>query len=168
MKTLVILLGIAIAILGGTLVYAKHLPAETTHSESVRLAGDASVVWAKLANMQDYPSWRSGMRAVMPVSEDSISLVEWKEVYTRQLLLATRTHVLIPDSMVLEILPESRNQKSTWVWSLEPLPPDSTLVTLQSRRILGTPLYRLFHRVFGSQDEQQLLAIQDIQRALSH
>lgn len=164
MKVLSILLAIVILTLSGAWFYAQKLPQEVQQTQSARLQGDVSSIWSKLMDARAYPSWRNGMRAVMPVTDDSLGPVEWKEVYARSVLLARRTKVLVPDSMVIEFLPEERNFRTTWTWVLEPLPPDSVLVTLTSTRVLGAPLFRLSNKIFGSTDDLQQAALEDLKR----
>ncbi len=162
MKVLGILIVLVVALIGGTWFYAKKLPSEILQTQTIRIQGDIPTTWNKIIDAKNYSSWRNGMRAVMPVLEDSLGLKKWKEVYARNVILATRISTYIPDSLMIEFIPEERNFSTTWIWKLEPIPPDSVSITLISKRTLGAPLFRLSSKIFGTQDELQERALKDL------
>jgi ribosome-associated toxin RatA of RatAB toxin-antitoxin module len=128
--------------------YASKLPAEQRSESSVTVAMPQPELWNKLRDVQKYPEWRPSLRAVMVQASDSDGVMAWNEIRTRGVDKFRILSLVIPDSIQLEVVSERKTFQSKWVIRLEPVPPDSTRITIASTTILVAPFYRLSAKFF--------------------
>ncbi|HSQ42520.1 MAG TPA: hypothetical protein VLM37_09595 [Fibrobacteraceae bacterium] len=123
--------------------FAQGIPVEETSSISLVLPQSQPEVWSKLRDVQQYPEWRPGLRAVMPQLQDSDGVHQWNEVWSRRVVLHKMIVSLVPDSLAEEWVTENKTEHAIWEFHLEPVPLDSTRVTLNVSRSVAAPFQRL-------------------------
>ena len=123
--------------------YAERLPKQVTSIESQVYPIAQSELWSKLRSVEQYPSWRPWVKSVQITSQDSEGAQTWTEVLEHGSGKFRILHRSIPDTLQIEYTPNRKTSRTTWTWILEPVPPDSTRVELQTTTVLAAPLYRI-------------------------
>jgi len=130
--------------LGCAAHFAKKLPREVVHSASMVIAQPQAKVWNTLRNPETYPNWQKGMRDVRPQAQDSEGITDWIQTWDHNTEHATLLSRAIPDTLKVRMVANRNVSYSDWTWALEPVPPDSTRVTLIARTTLQAPMLRIW------------------------
>jgi ribosome-associated toxin RatA of RatAB toxin-antitoxin module len=132
-----------VALLCSAFWYGTRLPQSVKHTESLVLPLSHSAAWEKIRNVERYPSWRPWIKSIQVTTQDSDGVTNWTENRAHG---SEKFRILgssIPDTLRVEYTPHSKNFRTTWTWSLETVPPDSTRIELTTQHQLVAPLYRI-------------------------
>ena len=151
-RAYVTMMGIVAVLLISVLVaawaYARHLPREIKDVRALVVPQPPHIVWAKLRQVEQFPQWRKGLQAVQVVARDSDGITQWTELRPADQTSVRVIGEAIPDSLDLEFTTAQGITQTRWTLLLEPVPPDSTLLTIHSSVTMRTPLYRIAARWF--------------------
>jgi uncharacterized protein YndB with AHSA1/START domain len=78
MKYALIVLGILVALIVIVVVVGALLPKQHRAARSARFPQSPEVVWAAITNYQEFPSWRSNVKRVEPITSAN-QLSAWRE-----------------------------------------------------------------------------------------
>ena len=147
---LLLLVGLGLAV-----YFAPHFPREVIRSESLTIPKPQGKVWTILRNPMTYPTWQKGLRDVRPQAQDSDGITVWVQTWEHNSETATLVKQVIPDSLMIRMVAQHNVSYTDWTWILEPVPPDSTKVTLEVRTTLQAPLLRIWEH-FAPMPQQSL------------
>ena len=159
MKWILVTIAILVAIVVVVVIVGLLLPRDHVASTTAHINAPPDSVWEAVANVQDYPRWRSAVRSVDVLSTQGA--VRWREHGSDGAITFERSQEDRPRRLVSRIADETLPFGGTWTYDLTP-EGDGTTLTITEQGYVTNPLFRFMARfVFGHHRTQE-----DFQRAL--
>lgn len=147
-----VLLRILIALLilaGGVWLYARSLPAHTTHTRSITLEKTTpEAVFALLMDVQNMPKWQSNMEKI-----EVLPPIDGKEA-TRQTFKGNMSMTIMtsestpPTHLVRSMIDEGGPFSGSWTYEITPAASGSH-IELTEKSTVPNPFFRLMVKFFG-------------------
>jgi len=142
----------------------SRLPAVHTASVTDLVPASQMKVWGLMTNLEALPRWRTGLRAVKPLSDEGGATC-WAEVQngmTMPLCAEVREE---PTKQVVRITDPKLPFGGTWTYLLEPAGENATRVTIIEDGTTGPTLWRFMDHYVMHEDRQIKLYMADLKRA---
>jgi hypothetical protein len=120
------------------------LPVAHTAQRSVTLKARPEVVWATIADVSAYPTWRTGVTSVEQLPPVN-GLASWREVQKNDRITYALTRSVPPTSMVSRIADKGLPFGGEWEYTVIPEGSGSRL-TITERGEVYNPVFRFVSR----------------------
>jgi hypothetical protein len=153
MKWLLRTLGVIVAIVVIMAIVGLVLPRDHTARTRTHLNAAPDSVWQVVADVRDYPRWRTDVRSVDLLSAEPP--VRWREHGGDGAITYERPDEERPRRLVTRIVDDDLPFGGTWTYELAP-ERDGTDLTITERGYVTNPLFRFMARfIFGHHRSQE-------------
>lgn len=148
MKILLRIIALLIVLVAGAWLYARSLPAHTTHTRSITLQQKPEVIFALLADLQNMPKWNHSMEKI-----EMLPPIDGKEA-TRQTFKGNMQMTIVtsestpPTHLVRTMVDEGGPFSGSWTYEITPAASGSSVV-LTEKSNAPNPFFRLMMKFFG-------------------
>lgn len=149
MRVLIRIFVALLIVAGAVWLYARSLPAHTTHTRSITLEkASPEAVFALLADFQNMPKWNSNMEKI-----EMLPPIDGKEA-TRQTFNGKMEMTIVtsestaPTHLVRTMIDDGGPFSGSWTYEITPEGNGST-VALTEQSEVPNPVFRLMMKIFG-------------------
>lgn len=130
-------------------VVGALLPVAHTARVRLELRAPQAAVYEVIADVVDYPFWRSGLDSLSVVS--TTPRTRWRESGANGTIEFEQVAARAPRSLTAQIQgAKEQGFGGSWTWDLAPRPGGGTVITITERGEVYNPLFRLLARYLFS------------------
>jgi uncharacterized protein YndB with AHSA1/START domain len=144
LRVLLIVIGVLVALAAAVVLVGARLPRAHTATRSLRLRRSPEAVWAVLTDLDAYPTWRPGLRAITRLS-DVDGRTRWREHDRHGTVTFEVVAAEPPFRLVTRIADAGLPFGGGWTYAIEPTPDGSTLTVTEDGEVYN-PVYRFVSR----------------------
>ena len=149
MRRVLIVLGAFVALALLLAVVGALLPVGHTARVRLELGTPPATVYGAIADVAEYPAWRSGLDSLTVVS--TTPRLRWRESSTTGTMEFEQVAAQPPRRVQARILgAKEQGFGGSWTWDLAARPGGGTILTVTERGEVYNPLFRLLSRYFIS------------------
>jgi uncharacterized protein YndB with AHSA1/START domain len=139
LKWLLLVLGVAVAVVCVIAAIGFTLPVEHVVSRVAHLSAPPDTVWRLITDVQDYPSWRKSIDRVEQVA--GTSRLTWREISGRDRMTYEATKMDAPSHFVSRITDTDLGFGGSWDYQIAP-DGKGTKITITENGTVSNPIFR--------------------------
>lgn len=141
---ILIVVGVVVAVVAAVVVIGLLLPKGHTATRSTRLGRSPETVWAALTDIDDYPTWRPGVRRVERLSDED-GRTRWREHGRDGKITFEMVESVAPSRLVTRIADPRLPFGGSWTYVVAPTGGGSVLTVTEDGEVYN-PVFRFVSR----------------------